>query len=395
MADVVRETFFSIARCANVATCLDTKLPHPCRAIVETQPEGRFQLPEPWVGRIDVAPLLFVASNPSIGDDAHALLSSSDDELWESHQLAFGGSRRAYILDGIRTTRPDGTPLKSVHYWASVRARARELFGLRDVRPGSDYALTEIVHCKSTKETGVAAAFETCRDAHLDAVLSVAAARVIVAMGRYAWRALGIAPSDCVRTLTLGGRERRLIALQHPSSFASPKTFAKAVTPAAIAALRAALVVVERATSSDRVAAIEIVNEYLQRIGVTPDPGEVSGEIARHLDDGGAAMWLARLGGRIVGCVEAHRLASPDAIEIKRLYVRPDGRRLGIANRLMDAAEAFAERCGVGRVCLDTRPTMTAALALYRARGYEPIPPYHDRSPEHLCFAKRVSAAPG
>ena len=114
----------------------------------------------PRVGQLDSARILFVSSNPSIGDDNHAVGASPDDALWDSHHLAFGGGTRSFILDGIYTTAPTGEKLKKVAYWVAVRARAREL--IRNAVPGRDYALTEVVHCKSKDEVGVASASEEC-----------------------------------------------------------------------------------------------------------------------------------------------------------------------------------------------------------------------------------------
>jgi hypothetical protein len=99
--DRLRNVFDSISRCPNVAACYNSDVANPCRAIVNYQKRqwntttyDRFQVPEPWVGQIDKARILFVASNPSISDDDHALGGSDDDAIWESHHLAFGGHVR-------------------------------------------------------------------------------------------------------------------------------------------------------------------------------------------------------------------------------------------------------------------------------------------------------------
>jgi hypothetical protein len=228
-------TFVKIARCSNVALCLqgDDDTSRPCRKIVQSQGVDStelFQAPEPWVGEIDVAPILFVASNPSIGDDDHACGSASDDQIWESHHLAFGGGKRTYIIDGIKTTKPDGTPGHTVRYWCAIRARARELITGRPVIPGTDYAITEIVHCKSMREEGVADAADECARKHFDAVMAVSVARVVIALGAFAWRKFlgnAVVPPESPVRRTYGGRERTLVFLPHPSSFIGPKSIAK------------------------------------------------------------------------------------------------------------------------------------------------------------------------
>jgi uracil-DNA glycosylase len=226
-------SFISIARCPNVQTCLESTARHPCRKIIASQGVGsyeRFQAPEPWVGQIDLAPILFVASNPSIGDDEHAFGSARDEQIWESHHLAFGGGKRAYILNGTETTKPDGTPGHVVNYWRSIRARARELIPERPVKPGRDYAITEIVHCKSKSQVGVAEAYDECVDRHFETVMKVSGARVFVAVGSFAWRRFlgeGVTPPASPAVGVYGEQERALVFLPHPSSFIGPKSLAK------------------------------------------------------------------------------------------------------------------------------------------------------------------------
>jgi hypothetical protein len=235
----VRQVFDSVSRCPNVRACFQSDAPNPCRAIVDYQKRmwnaatyEQFQVPEGWVGQIDKARILFVASNPSIGDDDHARGDSDDETIWESHNLAFGGGSRPYILDGIKTTMPDGTPGHTVRYWCSIRARAREL--IPDAVPGTDYAITEVVHCKSRHEIGVHEAADECFEKHFANVMSVAAARVIVALGAFAWkRFLNGASSPPPEPIEqeYGGRKRTVVFLPHPSSFVGPKSLGRRYSP--------------------------------------------------------------------------------------------------------------------------------------------------------------------
>ena len=222
----VREVFVSITHCPNIALALK-EYSHPCSTIVRSQhvPESEFQLPEPWRGRIDGSRILFVGSNPSIGEDCYSLRSSPDEQVWESQHLAFGGGSRPYILDGIKTTKPDGSALKVVRYWSSIWARAREL--LPDAVPGEDYAITEIVHCKSVDEIGVHEAALTCYERHASNVFSVSPAKTVVVLGKFAREALLGAGADFPRSpldMELGDRTRTVLFLPHPNARGGEKS---------------------------------------------------------------------------------------------------------------------------------------------------------------------------
>jgi len=107
------------------------------------------------------------------------------------------------------------------------------------------------------------------------------------------------------------------------------------------------------------------------------------------------ALLLARgPSGSAIGCVGLRPLAEPAVCEMKRLYVAPAARGLGLGRALMDAVVAEAGRLGYREIRLDTLPTMTAAIAMYRAAGFEPVAPYYDTAPAGTIFLGRAITPP-
>ena len=82
----------------------------------------------------------------------------------------------------------------------------------------------------------------------------------------------------------------------------------------------------------------------------------------------------------LAGCVALRPILDVDyanSAEMKRLYVRPAFRGLGLGRMLSESILDRARELGFSHVLLDTLNDMEAARALYEELGFEEIPPYY------------------
>ena len=138
-------------------------------------------------------------------------------------------------------------------------------------------------------------------------------------------------------------------------------------------------------------ALIGSLNDELR--GVYSEPGATHFRLDPEEVTGGRGTFLiVYRDGAPVGC-GALRLLDAETAELKRMYVAPTVRGTGLGRRLVTALEAEARALGVRRLVLETGVRQAAALALYRATGFRPIPLYGEYclSPEtSICLGKEL-----
>jgi DNA-binding MarR family transcriptional regulator len=96
---------------------------------------------------------------------------------------------------------------------------------------------------------------------------------------------------------------------------------------------------------------------------------------------------VGRLRGEPIAC-GGLKLHGSDPAEIKRMWVAPSARGLGVARRLLAALEDQARRRGITILRLETNRTLKEAIALYRSSGFAEIAPYNDEHYAHHWFEK-------
>jgi len=99
---------------------------------------------------------------------------------------------------------------------------------------------------------------------------------------------------------------------------------------------------------------------------------------------------VARLRERPVGC-GALKLHRDGPAELKRMWVSPSVRGVGVGARLLRELEQRARAAGVRVLRLETNRALKEAIALYRASGYREVAPFNAEPYAHHWFEKRLS----
>jgi hypothetical protein len=235
----------------------------PCKDVVLAQwrkvgdPETRRRrwpkqhlLPIAWAGHIGQAPILFIASNPAGGEITDVepddqprrrkldpalehldpkqhpslLHPHSGPKWWWEPEAVYDAEKNLFDLwvtpDDRSRVEPGERRRKPTKYWQKVRLHAELLLDKKPVTAGVDYALTEVVHCRSGGERGVGKALETCVDLYLTPVLRLSPARLVVVFGDHAKNVLRsryeLDPARVTAPKELEGVVRRLAFLRHP-----------------------------------------------------------------------------------------------------------------------------------------------------------------------------------
>jgi ribosomal protein S18 acetylase RimI-like enzyme len=151
-----------------------------------------------------------------------------------------------------------------------------------------------------------------------------------------------------------------------------------------------------RARHAEEIAAAAILfREYADWLGIDLSFQGFEAELAslpgKYAAPTGALMLAYSPAGEALGCVAVRPLEGSAICEMKRLYVRPAARGLGIGAALVAAIVESAQALGYTEMKLDTLPSMSEAFALYQRFGFLPIPAYyHNPVPGTVYLGKRL-----
>jgi GNAT superfamily N-acetyltransferase/DNA-binding MarR family transcriptional regulator len=100
-------------------------------------------------------------------------------------------------------------------------------------------------------------------------------------------------------------------------------------------------------------------------------------------------LLVATLHGEPAGCA-ALKVHGDAPAEIKRMWVSPAVRGLGLGRRLLADLEAHAAARGVRRLRLETNRALGEAIGLYRTAGYREVEAFSDEPYAHHWFEKTL-----
>jgi len=120
-------------------------------------------------------------------------------------------------------------------------------------------------------------------------------------------------------------------------------------------------------------------------------------DIARLLQPG-VEFFVARVNGAAAGCGAVHHLSSTGSDvaygEVKRMFVRPGFRGLGLGRRILDRLVDRVREAGAGVVRLETGVHQHEAIGLYESAGFREIPPFgsYPGAAVSRCYELRLEA---
>jgi DNA-binding MarR family transcriptional regulator/predicted GNAT family N-acyltransferase len=119
------------------------------------------------------------------------------------------------------------------------------------------------------------------------------------------------------------------------------------------------------------------------------DPSRALPLDAAELTEPNGVLLVAWLRGEPIGC-GAMKLHRVEPAYIKRMWVAPSARGLGIGRRILSELEHHAQARGARTVHLETNGALHEAINLYRSTGYREVDPFNDEPYAHHWFEKQL-----
>ena len=149
------------------------------------------------------------------------------------------------------------------------------------------------------------------------------------------------------------------------------------------------LIVAERPDTVDATTLIEELSEYLEPLA---PPESRHGFSVEQLLRGAVAFFVMRHDGILAGCGGVE-LFGTEYSEIKRMYVRPQFRGLGLGKLMLQHLADYARCQGTAVLRLETGVYLSEAIGLYERSGFRRIPPFgaYREDPLSVFYEKRIT----
>jgi len=151
--------------------------------------------------------------------------------------------------------------------------------------------------------------------------------------------------------------------------------------------------------AGDLAAVVALFETYVATLTVDLGYQDFSRELAglpgQYAPPKGELLLARDAAGAPLGCVGLRPIPPDGCCEMKRLYLSPAARGLGLGKAMAQAVVQTARALGYEELRLDTLPSMTTALRLYDALGFERTGPYYAPTPDGTVFMRLRLRLPG
>lgn len=126
----------------------------------------------------------------------------------------------------------------------------------------------------------------------------------------------------------------------------------------------------------DRQTAFDLIQDVLKEYGLCCEPDAADQDVwnvERAYWESGGAFWVVEQDGQIVGTAGFYPIArGTNAVEIRKMYLRPAARGQGLGRFLLRSLEAEIAQRGFSEIWIETATVLKEAVQLYERYGYQP-----------------------
>ena len=137
----------------------------------------------------------------------------------------------------------------------------------------------------------------------------------------------------------------------------------------------------------------ELIIEYMTRLGRDLSFQNIESELQdptiKYTAPQGELLVALNEDQKVIGMVAYHR-HTHERCEMKRLYVNPQYRGLGLGDQLVKEIIEHAQKAGYKEMVLDTIIPLQGAIYLYKKYGFLEVEAYYDNPMEDVIYMKKI-----